>query len=73
MWALYKSGFPFCTIVHDEGAIDRWRQPKLTTWEVPKRNPHERRPRAPDYWEPDEAAEIAELASDDAAGDDIAA
>jgi len=42
---------------------------------VPKRNPHERRPRAPDYWEPEVAAEIAELAAarDDAAGGDIAA
>ena len=42
---------------------------------VPKRDPHERRPRAPD-WEPEAAAaEIAELAaaSDDAAGGDIAA
>jgi hypothetical protein len=38
-------------------------------------NPHERRPRAPDYWEPEAAAEIAEpaVASDDAAGGDIAA
>ena len=34
-----------------------------------------RRPRAPDYWEPDEAAENAELAvaSDNAEGADIAA
>jgi hypothetical protein len=40
---------------------------------MPKRD--ERRPRAPDYWEPEEAAEIAELAaaSDDAADGDIAA
>jgi hypothetical protein len=40
-----------------------------------KRNPLEGRPRAPDYWEPEAAAVIAESAeaSDDAAGDDIAA
>jgi hypothetical protein len=49
-------------ILYDDGTIERWQQPKLPTWEVPKRNPHERRPRAPDYWEPEEAAEIAELA-----------
>ena len=56
------------------GAIERWKQPKLTAWEVPKRNPHERRPRAPE-WEPEAAAKIAEVAaaSDNAAGDDIAA
>ena len=75
MWALYESGVPFRTIVHEDGTIERWQQPKLPAWEVPKRNPHERRPRAPDYWEPDEAAEIPELAaaSDDAADGDIAA
>jgi len=75
MWALRKSGVTFRTIVHEDGTIERWQQPKLPAWEVPKRNPHERRPRAPDYWEPDEAVEIVEPAatSDDAAGDDIAA
>ena len=75
MWALYKSGVPFHTIAHEDGTIERWQQSELPAWEVPKRNPHERRPRAPNYWEPEEAAEIAELAAerDDAAGDDIAA
>jgi hypothetical protein len=65
----------FRTLVCEDGTIERWQQPKLPAWEVPKRNPHERRPRAPDYWELAVAAEIAELAaaSDDAAGDDIAA
>ena len=51
------------------------RGPRSVALVVPKRNPHERRPRAPD-WEPDKVgAEIAELAaaSDDAAGGDIAA
>ena len=75
MWALRKSGVKFRTIVHEDGTLECWQQPKLPAWEVPKRNPHERRPRAPD-WEPDKVgAEIAELAaaSDDGAGDDIAA
>jgi hypothetical protein len=73
MWAVAHD-VPFRTIVHEDGTIERWQQPELPAWEVPKRDPHERRPRAPNYWEPDEAAEIAELAaaSDDAAGDDIA-
>ena len=51
MWALYKSGVPFRTIVHEDGTIECWQQPELPAWEVPKRDPHERRPRAPD-WEP---------------------
>jgi hypothetical protein len=75
MWALAQSGVRFRTLTNDDGSSECWQQPKLPAWEVPKRNPHERRPRAPDYWEPDEAAEIAEpvATSDDAAGDDIAA
>jgi hypothetical protein len=66
MWAVAHD-VPFRTIVHEDGTIERWQQPKLSAWEVPKRNPHERRPRAPE-WEPEAAAEIAELAlaSDDA-------
>ena len=74
MWALRKSGVKFRTRANDDGTLERWQSPRLPAWEVPKRNPHERRPRAPDYWEPGAAAEIAELAaaSDDAAGDDIA-
>jgi hypothetical protein len=74
MWALYKSGVPFRTIVHEDGAIERWQQPELPAWEVPKRNPHERRPRAPDYLEPG-AEEMTDFAAarDDAAGGDIAA
>ena len=75
MCTLYESGVPFRMIVHEGGTIECWQQPELPAWEVPKRDPHERQPRAPDYWEPDEAAEIAELAaaSDDAADGDIAA
>ena len=61
--------------VREDGTIERWQEPELPAWEVPKRDPHERRPRAPE-WEPKElAGEIAELAAerDDAAGGDIAA
>jgi hypothetical protein len=61
----------FRTRANEDGTIERWQQPELPAWEVPKRDPHERRPRAP---EP-EAAEIAELvpASDHATDGDIAA
>ena len=74
MWGLYKSGVRFRTIVHEDGTIERWQQPELPEWERPKSNPHDRRPRAPE-WEPGAAAEIAELAAkrDDPAGTDIAA
>jgi hypothetical protein len=75
MWALAQSGVPFRTIVHQDGTIECWQQPELPPWEMPKRNPHERRPRAPE-WEPAaETAEIAKLAAerDDAPGGDIAA
>jgi len=65
-------------VPHDRprgGTIECWQQPELPAWEVPKRDPHERRPRAPDYWKPEATAEIAELAAtiDHAAGGDIAA
>jgi hypothetical protein len=59
MWALYKSGVRFRTIVHEDGTIERWQSPELPAWEVPKRNPQERRPRAP-RWKPGTAAHIAE-------------
>jgi hypothetical protein len=74
MWALRKSGVKFRTLANDDGTLELWQQPKLPAWEVPKRNPNERRPRAPE-WTPGVAAEIAELAaaSGDSAGDDIAA
>jgi hypothetical protein len=63
MWALAQSGVPFRTIVHEDGTIERWQQSELPAWEVPKRDPHERRPRAPD-WEPGTAvAEIVDLAA----------
>jgi hypothetical protein len=43
-----------------------WQQPELAAWEVPKRNPHERRPRAPDWGPNKVGAEIAELAAAEA-------
>src|SRR5262249_28757578 len=75
MWALAKSGVRFRTLINDCGTVECWQQAQLPAWEGPKRDPHERRPRAPEG-EPDElAAEIAELTAerDDAAGADIAA
>jgi hypothetical protein len=67
MWQLRKSGVKFRTIVHEDGTLECWQQPKLPAWEVPKRDPHERRPRAPE-WEPNKVgAEIAELAAAEAA------
>ena len=71
MWELRESGVQFRTFVHEDGTIERWQQPKLPAWELPKRDPYERRPRAPDYCEPEIAT--PEAASDDATGDDIAA
>ena len=65
---------PFRLHVADDGARECWVQPELAPWEKPKKDPHERRPRAPDYLEPgaEETTELA-AASDDAAGNDIAA
>jgi hypothetical protein len=48
MWALYKSGVRFRTIVHEDGMIERWQSPRLPAWELPRRDPAERRPLAPD-------------------------
>jgi hypothetical protein len=73
MSALVESGLAFRVLSNDDGSTESWQQPKLPPWEVPKRDPHERRPRAPDYWELDEAAEIAEPAATSEVGDDIAA
>jgi hypothetical protein len=75
MWALARSGVCFRTLTNDDGTLECWQQPELAAWEVPKRNPHERRPRAPD-WEPNKVgAEIAQSTAErgDAAGGDIAA
>ena len=48
MWALRKAGVRFRTIVHEDGTTERWRQPRLAPWEVPRRDPAEPRPNAPD-------------------------
>jgi hypothetical protein len=47
MWALRKSGVRFRTLVHNDGTTERWRQPRLARWEVPRRDPAEPRPNAP--------------------------
>jgi hypothetical protein len=60
--ALLDPGCGDRTAHNDDGTIERWQLPKLPAWEVPKRNPHERRPRAPD-WEPGTAAAITDLAA----------
>jgi hypothetical protein len=38
---------PFRAIYHEDGTVEHWQQPELP--EVPKHNPHERRPRAPEW------------------------
>jgi hypothetical protein len=47
MWALKESGVKFRVFVHSEGEVERWRQPALEPWEVPRRDPTERRPQHP--------------------------
>lgn len=48
MWALKRSGVRFRETVHADGRTERWRQPWLAPWEVPRRDPAERRPNAPE-------------------------
>ena len=48
MWALRRSGVRFRQLVHADGRTERWRQPRLVQWEVPRRDPSERRPNAPE-------------------------
>lgn len=47
MWALAKSGVKFRVIVRSDGSVERWRQPALEPWEIPRRDPSERRPMHP--------------------------
>src|SRR5262249_1606873 len=54
MWALAKSNVTFRR-AYNYDSTECWQQPKLPVGEVPKRDPHERRPRAPE-WEPETAA-----------------
>jgi hypothetical protein len=48
MWALAASGVGFRDIADDDGTIERWQQPELADWEVPRRDPAEPRPNAPE-------------------------
>jgi hypothetical protein len=57
MWALAKSRVRFRTLLSHNGSTECWQSPRLPQWEVPERDPHERRPRAPNC-EPGAAAEI---------------
>jgi hypothetical protein len=75
MWALVESGVVFRVLNNDDGSTEHWQQPELPAWEMPKRSPRERRPRAPD-WEPNKVgAEIAQTGGGArrCRGDDIAA
>jgi hypothetical protein len=47
MWALTQSGVRFREIVHEDGSVEHWRQPELAAWEVPRRDPRQRRPMHP--------------------------
>jgi hypothetical protein len=48
MWALRKSGVGFRALARADGTTERWRHPGLASWEVPRRDPAEPRPNAPD-------------------------
>lgn len=48
MWALTQSGVPYRMIAHEDGTIECWQQPELAPWEVPRRDPAEPRPSAPE-------------------------
>jgi hypothetical protein len=43
MWALAESGVRFREVAHNDGSVERWEQPDLEPWEIPRRSPHERR------------------------------
>ena len=45
--ALRKSGVKFRQIVHDDGRVERWKEPWLASWEIPRRDPREPRPAHP--------------------------
>jgi hypothetical protein len=46
-----QSGVRFRAIVHADGTVERWHTPRLPEWEVPRRDPSERRPLHPDVAE----------------------
>jgi hypothetical protein len=35
-WVLRNSGVKFRTLVRADGTTERWRQPRLASWEVPR-------------------------------------
>jgi hypothetical protein len=43
MWALAESGVKFRENEREGGAVERWEQPELEAWEIPRRSPRERR------------------------------
>jgi hypothetical protein len=47
MWALAKSGVRFRTVVRADGTVEKYRQPRLADWEVPRTDPAEKRPYHP--------------------------
>jgi hypothetical protein len=47
MWALTESGVKFRELERSDGTVERWQQPELEEWEVPRQSPRERRPRHP--------------------------
>jgi len=59
MWALRKSGVRFRTLVHNDGTTERWRQPRLAPWEIPRPDPAEPRPNAPEVTAQRRAARLA--------------
>ncbi|HEY2534250.1 MAG TPA: hypothetical protein VGJ20_41090 [Xanthobacteraceae bacterium] len=48
MWALREPGVPFRMIARNDGTTECWQQPELAPWEIPRRNPAEPQPSAPE-------------------------
>ena len=59
MRAMRKSGVKFRTLVHNDGTTERWRQPRLAPWEIPRPDPAEPRPNAPEVTAQRRAARLA--------------
>jgi hypothetical protein len=51
MFALQQSGLTFRAFHRSDGSVDCWRQPDLEPWEIPRRDPTERRPAHPEVQE----------------------